>query len=182
MVWRVRTEFVGVQGAPWLSTMLFGTVNSAQQSVNAVGAFWSAVDAAIATAVTWRTLPDVDEIDVDGNLIGVESTTVQTAGGALAGDRLPHATQALITWRTGAIIGGRELKGRTFIPGIGESHNSADGTLSSGLISILQAAGDALIADVNSAFTIWSPTHAQVRLATVASVRDQWAVLRSRRD
>lgn len=181
-LWRVRTEFVGVQGSPWLSTMYFGTVNSAAQSVNAVGVFWTAVDNAISSAVTWRTLADVDEIDVGGNLIGIASVTPQTGTGGAAGDRLPPATQGLITWRTGSIIGGRELKGRTFVPGIVENNSDAAGTPVAGVITILQNAADALIADVNSALTIWSRQHAQVRLAAVASVSDKWAVLRSRRD
>lgn len=182
MVWRVRTEFVGVQGSPWLSTLTFGTVNSAQQSVNAMGVFWQAVDNLMHPDVTWRTLPDVDEIGVGGELIGVESTTPVTGAGTASGDRLPAVVQALVTWRTGAIIGGRELKGRTFIPGIVEAQNTADGTLVSGAITVLQNAADALIADVNSALSVWSPTHGEVRLATVAAVRDQWFVLRSRRD
>lgn len=181
-LWRVRTEFRGVQGTPWLSTMMFGTVNSAQQSVNAVGVFWNALDARMVNTITWRTLNDVEEVGVGGELIGVTQTTPVTSVGQLAQDPLPWATQGLIRWRTGAIIGGRELKGRTFIPGLSELDNGAQGDPAGTLLTTIQNAADALIADVNSAFSVWSRRHGQVRLATVGSAIDKWAVLRSRRD
>lgn len=178
---RVRTEFTGIQGSPWLSTMYFGTVGSAADAVAAVGTFWTAVQGLMNNSVNWATLPEVEEIGVDGTLIGIESTTPETGSGGSATDVLPPMTQALVRWRTGAVFGNRELRGRTFIPGLTESA-AVDGNLDPTDAATIQTAAAALIADIDSALVIWSREHAQQILVATASVWSQFASLRSRRD
>ena len=180
--WRVRTVFTGVQGSPWLSTLYFGTSGTAADAVTAVGVFWSAVDGLMASTVNWTTEADVEEIGVGGDLISVDQTTPAAgSGSATASTLLPPATQGLIRWRTGAVFGNRELKGRTFIPGLTEG-DSTDGLLTSASRTTIQNAASALIADVNSALIVWSRRYAQQILVATATVPEQFAVLRSRRD
>jgi hypothetical protein len=170
-----------VQGAPWLNTLYFGTAGTAANAVAAVGAFWGAVDAFIANDISWATLPDVDEIGVDGSLTGIDSVTPATGTGTDTAEMLPFASQVSIRWRTGAVIGGRELKGKTYIPGLCTA-SLDDGLLDSGAQAAIQTAADNLIGDVNSSFVIWSRVHAQQLLVAAATVDSDFAVLRSRRD
>jgi hypothetical protein len=163
-----------------MSTLYFGTASPAADAVSAVGTFWGTLDNLMYNQVDWATVAEVEEIGVGGELLGLESTTPETGTGSLAGDPLPWSTQGLIRWRTGAIIAGRELRGRTFVPGAMEA--ASDGNPTATFQANMQSAADALITDVNSELVIWSRTHGETRLVAVAGVWNQWSVQRSRRD
>ena len=182
-MYRIRTEFSGMQGAPWLSTMFFQEGGgTAQQAVTAVGVFWGAVDARIDTEVNWTTLADVETVEqTTGDVTAVTSTTPATGTGGEATSSLPPATQGLVRWRTGQYIAGREVRGRTFIPGlvIGTDDN---GQVISTYMTTVNNAAAALIADANSALTIWSRANNLERVVTSGTMWAQYAVLRSRRD
>jgi hypothetical protein len=188
-MYRVRTVFEGFQGTPWLSTLFFDeNGGTAQQAANAAGAFWGAADALMDNEVNWRTEPDVAEIDaITGQLESVSSTTPVIGSGALTTLMLPVATQALVRWRTGIIVGDRELRGRTFVPGLGTASND-NGVLLAASQTTLQTAAAALIADANSVLVIWhrptSPGASDGQAASVltANVWGQFATMRSRRD
>jgi hypothetical protein len=96
---------------------------------------------------------------------------------------MAFATQGLIRWRTGVFIAGRELRGRTFIPGATESR-SANGRPDSTYITTAETAAQDLLdnAALGAALVVYSVTHRQVELVQSRSVWGQWAVLRSRRD
>lgn len=186
-IFQVRTEFSGTSGTPYLNTLYFDSaVGSAQQCVDAVGAFWGAVDAQCHQDLSWVTEADVEEInEVTGQPQTINSTTPASGSGALTGDILPTANQALVAWTTSNFINGRRVRGRTFIPAIPEV-NAVGGLLATTARNAIQTAADALISDINTQFVIWhrpvlgaggdSPT------VQTASVRSQFAVLRSRRD
>jgi len=188
-MFRVRTVFTGVPGTPWLSTMYFNdTGGTAQQAANAAGGYWGAIDALMGSQVDWATEADVSVINaVTGTLEGVESTTPLTGLGALATELIGFATQALCRWRTGTVVNGRNLRGRTFIPGL-TTTSADDGQLISGHRVAIAAAAAALIADANSELVIWhrpNPDTGSLGLAAPVVTGTAWtefAVMRSRRD
>jgi hypothetical protein len=188
-MYRVRTVFEGFQGTPWLNTLYFDADGgTAQQAATAAGTFWGAVDALMDNEVTWRTEPDVPTINPGtGNLETVTSTTPVTGAGALSTIMLPVATQGLIRWRTGIIVGDRELRGRTFVPGLGTASND-NGILLAASQTTMQTAAAALISDANSTLVVWhrpsSPGASDGTNASVltANVWGQFATMRSRRD
>lgn len=187
-MYRVRTVFDGMQGAPWLNTLYFDQGGgTAQQAVTAVGNFWGAVDALIDSEVNWRTEADVTDINpLTGQPTSVIQTTPVTGTGAAVGDALPVATQALVRWRTGFFSNGRERRGRTFVPALVEASGD-NGKLLAASQTTIQTAAAALIADVNSILVVWSrpdlPTlNGGFSAVTASSVWEQFAVLRSRRD
>jgi hypothetical protein len=104
------------------------------------------------------------------------------------GEPLPPATQTLIQWHTGHFRRGRELHGRTFIPGMTEDH-STSGVPATGWHNICQAAADGI---KGSGLIIWGRPipavdgHAAVNgdfaSTSTAAVWSRFAVLRSRRD
>lgn len=188
-VYRVRVVFENIQGSPWLATHYFSEAGgSAAQAVTTVSTFWGAVDNVMGTAAQWRTEPDVSLIDAtNGHLTGVVATTPGTGAGGLAADLVPIVSQGLVRWRTGQIVGDRELRGRTFIPALTETANSANGDLAAATNATILAAANAYIADANSIPHIWhrpDPGASNGTSAAVltASVWNLWATMRSRRD
>lgn len=182
-MYRVRTEFNGLVGAPWISTMYFSDGGgSAAQAVAAVGTFWGSVDNVMDSEVDWRTLPDVETVDeATGNVTAVTQVTPVTGSGSLAAEALPIATQGLIRWRTGVYVSGREIRGRTFIPGLTETAND-NGAPSAAVIGVLGTAGATLVSDANSVLVIWSRKNATAPPVVTTSTWGSFAVLRSRRD
>lgn len=181
---RIRTIFSGVQGSPWVSTMFFGGTEDQTAANNAnaaVGVFWNAVDTLMDTSVVWTTSSEVARIGLDGAQTGLFAVTPVASQGQSVADALPWATQAVIKWRTGSFLGGRELRGRTFVPGLTEA-TASEGSPSVGTVNTINAAAAALIADANSEFLVWSRRYAASSQASSGSTWTQWGVMRSRRD
>lgn len=183
MLYRVRTIFTGVQGSPWLNTLTFlETGGTPQQAVTAAGAFWGAVDVLMPSTIDWTTEADVPTLSAGGVLEEVTTTTPATgSGGAGAGELLPRVSQGLVRWRTGTIIAGRELRGRTFVPGLADASND-NGTVLAASRSTINTAAAALIADANSSFGVWSKRHGVVLSTTTGTTATEFAALTSRRD
>lgn len=182
-MYRVRTVFTGIQGSPWLSTMYFDSLGAgtAQQAVSAVGTFWGALDNFMGAGVAWATEADVADINsTTGQPEDVTSTTPSTGAGSGGADLLPAATQGLIQWRTGVFANGREVRGRTFIPGLMET--ASTGGPSGTFASAAPTAAAALIADANSTLIIWSRANSSFAPVTSGTLWTSFAVLRSRRD
>lgn len=184
---QVRTEFTGVQGTPYLNTLYFDAAGGTpQQAVDAVGTYWGDVDAQMTNEISWATDSEVEEInEATGTIVDIHGTTPASGGGALTDDILPPSSQALVAWTTSTFIGGRRLRGRSFIPGVTEA-NSVDGILASVAFIAFSNAADALVADTSSTLVVWhrpvSGAGGQFGAVTSASQRQQFAVLRSRRD
>jgi len=182
---RVRTLFVGPSGTPWLNTMYFQHVTEDQAAANAavaaVGAFWGAVDLRISTSVSWATEVDVVKMDVNGVQELSFAVTPATGTGAATGDMLPAVTQGLLRWRTGTFINGREVRGRTFIPGLSEAQATL-GVMDSACAGTINTAAAALIADANSTLIIWSRLLTLSSTVSSGTAWNSFAVLRSRRD
>lgn len=188
-MFRVRTVFTGVQGTPWLSTMYFDeSAGTAQNAATAVGAFWAEVDGQLSNLVNWQTEADVSLIDTDtGVLQGVISTSPVNGSGSLSTEALGWVTQGLIRWRTGSIINGRSLRGRTFIPGL-TSTGLDDGQMSAIQQGVLNTAASNLISSINATLQIWhrpNPVGSSTGDAGDVLTGTTWpsyAELRTRRD
>lgn len=91
---------------------------------------------------------------------------------------LPPATQMLIEWKTTAVAGTRRLRGRTFLGGLTEDHNS-NGVPASTHADTVEALAASLSAE---SMGIYSPTHHIAAGPSATLVWNRFAVLRSRRD
>lgn len=182
-MYRVRTTFSGGAGAPYLSTFYFNVIGglTAANANAATGAFWTAVKPYIMSSTIYATDAEVAEIDIaTGEVTGLVPVTPATGTGGATGDDLPTMTQGLVRWRTGTFVGGREVRGRTFLPSMGEV-NSTTGVPIAAIKTAVNTAAAALIADANSDFVIYSKTHRDAVPVVSGSMWTQWAVLRSRR-
>jgi len=183
-VYRVRTNITGPAGAPWLSTMYFDVVGglTAANANAAVGTFWTAIRAHIATGTSIATEAEVGDIDIaTGELTGLFPVTPVVTTGSGATDALPFATQGLLRWRTGVFVGGREVRGRTFLPAPIEG-DSVVGIPSATYISNINSAAATLLGSAVADLMIYSKKNRDAVPALSGSVWNKWAVLRSRRD
>lgn len=183
MVHRVRVALGGaVVAGGGLSTFYFvGASGDEALMVDAVGDFWDAIAPQITSNVTYATEPDVDELDtVTGTLLGSAAVTPRTGAGTSAEEALPWATQGLLRLRTGAVVGGRELRGRLFIPGLTEG-KSLGGKPTAAVITAINSAAATFAARGDVAWHVWSRTHGASADVVTATMWDNFAVLRSRR-
>ena len=181
---RVTTEMTGLGGGPFFSQMHFDgdTQTQADAAADAVWDFWQAVFTSMAAGLTLTVQHEVISFDLSsGNPIGVFATSEAPMTSSGGGDALPWGTQGLIRWRTGAFVGGHEIRGRTFIPALTEGHNTA-GRPASTLITILNNAASALISDATCELLVYSPTKSATATVVTGTAWSEWAQLRSRRD
>lgn len=122
--------------------------------------------------------------DSTGTLTGTWTDSVGRGGtGAGSGEPLPDADQALVRWNTSAIINGRFLHGRTFIPGVSNG-NTQGGNLASAVITAWQTLVNSFIAS-GAGLVVWHRPIQGVggshEAVSTASIWSELAVLRRRR-
>jgi hypothetical protein len=148
----------------------------------AVGTFLGAIDLDWNENCSWKIQDIVDEIDpVTGNILSSSSVTGATGEGSASQDPVPPATQLLIQLRTGVRVGGREIRGRMFIPFWNEGVNTNQGRPDNAVVASVQGAMTALIDDGSTDLVVWSRKNGRWEDVVAVSVWDQWAVLRDRR-
>lgn len=182
-LYRIKTVFTGVAGSPYYNTLYFlGSAGSASQAAADVAGFWGTVDGFIKNSLTWDIDTDVEVIESStGNIVSVVGVSPASGTGGDSGDMLPPATQALIRWRTGDFVGGREIRGKTFVPAITENQSTA-GQPAGTLITALENAAAALVGSPNAQLVVYSRKNKAFATVSSGSAWGQFAVLRSRRD
>jgi len=181
----LQTVWTGVAGSPYYTTLraFSGNDLTAEAFSDAWDTCLTARNVDFPTALTANIQAELRLIDsVTGTLVGTEATTGNTVTGASSGDSLPRASQGLIRWSTPAIVAGRRLRGRTFLPCIIESFNTAGGKVDASLVAAWREVLDEFITDCQGELCVWSPTHGSVANVSGADLWDEWAVMRSRRD
>lgn len=182
---RVRCEWSGAPVVgPGLTTFYFNEVTEGFAAD--VSTFFQAIDAYIPIGVTIAVPSSGDLIDVaTGDLTGTWSDPATGPGVGAGFGAYPAGVGARIRWSTGGIVGGRRVRGSTFICPIVNSGFGVDGTLDNTVRENLEAAGQALVAASASEFVIWSrPTTARPGAASeivAATCPDKVSWLRSRR-
>lgn len=182
LMYRVRTSITGSPGGAELSTMFFdASTGTRQDAADAVRAFWLTLAGRIKSGVTATVEPDVYTVDAaTGHATASGTTSTAAVLGTASGELLPNASQGLARWHTGVFISGRELQGRTFIPGAVTGDNVA-GAPGPTYKTTLQTAITNLSSSGPITFGIYSRKNGVFYEATSGSPWTQWAVLRSRR-
>jgi hypothetical protein len=193
-LYRVRTVITpGSGAAPMLATH-YWTDNSLAPAVAAlemtarVRAFWNYMAGQVNAGNTFQVDGQVDTFDpATGSLTGsVGVTTPAVVNGTGSGDELPRQTQLLIRYNTGAIVNGRRLKGRTFVPLLTEAANSL-GLPNISIVNVGNAAAILLGTTITSVVSqsVWHRPNLSgaggSAPVTSRSVSNQWASQRSRR-
>lgn len=163
----------------------------ATESVARVRAAYAALAAIIGGGSTYTPNLLVDEIDENTGAIVNQVTAAAPAALSFTGvgNFLPLQTQALVQYQTALFIGGRRVRGRTYIPGFTASQSSAGGNLIAGATTALGNFNTALGATIVTATNqrVWhrpSRTTGTGGLSAVVATRTaspSFAVMRSRR-
>jgi hypothetical protein len=181
-LYRVRTAITGGAGGPMLAThfyLLSG--GTAQHAADASRGFWQDARTYIYSGYSMQVEPLVYTIDsTSGAAIGVTATSSTVVTGSDSGDPLPGLVQGLASWHTGAFVSGREVIGRTFIPGPTESQSVA-GIPSSNYLATMTTAAFNWASATLSAPVVFSRAHHVAEVVTGSNIGTSWATLKSRR-
>lgn len=184
-MYRITTQFDGLAAnGGGVNHLYFDQgAGTGAQAHAAVAAFWNAAKTYVSNTTTMTVLGEIELVDnATGQVEAVESTDQVSIAGAGAGNLASPVLQCLIRWRTGVFVNGRELRGRTFVPGVQTNSLSAGGTVAATTVSGLNNAGGSLIGAANADLVVWSKTHGMFETVTSASTWSKFATLRSRRD
>lgn len=182
---RVRTQFDGPIGAPWLSTMYFvgdDTSSGATAAVGKVGDFWAACDDSMTNQLTWATLGTVELLSPAGVLLGSFSAAVRSGAGIQSVQVAPRSSQMEIRWETGVFRAGRRIFGKTYLPGNVTGNLSASGDWNTAFVTATQGRANALRLGPVPQLAVWSKKNSTVDVVTGGVALPRVAVLRSRRD
>nr|CRY96866.1 hypothetical protein [uncultured prokaryote] len=131
MAFRVETIINGLQGSPYYNRLHYGSDEfdgeiGAEGAADAVRSLWAAIAAVMHNQSVIQVQPEVAQVDDNsGETVAVFITDQAPIAGALSTERLPSSQQILAQHRTGVYVGGREVRGRTFVPGVTESANDS---------------------------------------------------------
>lgn len=153
----------------------------------AILAAYDAVKANIPNNVT-MTIPNTGEVieDTTGELLSVWTGS---GGGTVTGTASPAQAAgvgACVSWRTGGIVDGRRLRGRTFLVPYAASQYDQDGTLIPNAVTFTNAFVTQLMA--SGPLAVWHrPTtvggsDGNSYGVVIGTARDKVAFLSSRRD
>lgn len=186
-MYRVVTEWTGLPGMPAYTNLHFeggSDPAEAQAVADLVEALWTSLNPIVNTAATALVLPDVQQIDPASgavlNSYGVTTAPVEMNG---SGNLQPFASQGLVRLRTNSYVGGREVRGRVFMPGTMDT-SDLNGTPNPVYTNALVTAFSLLVTDaaeLSTPLVVWSPTRGVNAAVQTVSAWNQWAVLRSRR-
>lgn len=165
--------------------MHFADAATLAEIYSALDGFVTVVDSALGSDVSVAIDPEVLTLNtVTGALESGESGTPPLAVAGLGGTTIvPNAVQGLIRWRTTAVVGGRFLRGRTYIPGMSQTTVFASGVMNTNGSGPLNAGAAALIA--TGLFGVWHRPEGGAggvfAPATSSGVWREFAVQRRRR-
>lgn len=181
----IVTDWVTPAGTGMATVMYFAPSTTVTIQRSFLNTFWNSIRGLQSTGTTFTIRTTGRELDeTTGALTGAWSEpTVFVASGAGGSIPVPDATQALIQWRTGVIVGSRFVRGRTFLPGLASGNLQGGNLIPSGA-SVILAAATALAAS-SADLRVWhrpiSGSGGSSQKVTSATVWNEFAVLRRRR-
>jgi hypothetical protein len=140
---KVICDWTGLPGMPGVS-VFYSTAGS--DPTGDLVTFFNAIKALFPTGLSWTVPPAGDTIDdttgtLNGSWSGVGAAVVASSAGTPS---YSTGVGGMINWRTGGIVNGRRLRGRTFLTSISGAYYNTNGTVSATFLSTVGAAATAL--------------------------------------
>ena len=174
----------GLTGLPGVSVI--HSLDSVSGALAAIRAFFLASQSVFPSGLSFSFPNSGDVFDsATGALTGGWSDTAVAdvpASGAVA---YAAGVGCFVKWNTGAIVGGRRLRGKTFLAPLGNDRFDGQGTIVAGSVTTMQNAANTLVA--TGVMNVWhrpsSPgaSDGALHVVTSATVPDKVTALRSRR-
>lgn len=180
---KIVTTFTGGPAGDWLTVFRIDRLlgGNAQTSIDIVRDFWTALANDMSSSLSILVHGDVEILDpITGLPTGVDSASSRTVSPSNGSDPLPWQTQGIILWNSGVWIGGRQVRGRTFVPGWTEQSNT-NGLPTTGAMVALNAAANVIANATTGVPAIYSRKHNNTFPIASATVNQKWSVLRTRR-
>jgi hypothetical protein len=115
-----------------------------------------------------------------GQTQAVQSYTGFTKAGTWGTAEIVRGACVVLQWRTNVYLGGREVRGRSFISGLGAIEDNV-GNVSSTALAVFESAADTYASEFTQA-AVWSPTNGQGVNILTGTVRPSFGLMRTRRD
>lgn len=182
---RIRVLWTGGVGGPWISNLYTSSSNT-QANVDAfrdaVNTLLNTYRSLMASGVT-ITSSSADEMDLSGTLLSNRpfTTPINLASNG-TGNWLPRECQALAQFRTGIYVGGREVRGRMYLPQPTVGQATAGGDPSTAFQSTMNTALTTYRTTPVSPPCVWSKAHGVISPIQTAVIAPYFAVQRRRRD
>lgn len=192
-LFKTTNIWAGASGLPGFTNLFFlvdGVDIAADilATADAAHDFFEDIASMLPTTVTITTQPVIEQINVATGIletVWAVSPAPGVVGGGMTGQG-PSPAGACVSWQTGEVHDGRQVRGRTFLVPLGAAAFQSDGTLASGAVTAFNAAAVGLIGAPDTTFAIWARPKTDVPgeafPAVTGTCRDQVAILRSRRD
>lgn len=184
---KTETVWSGVAGAPYYTALYFlGESEEQAESAHAATVeLWQAIVAYYRADMTATVQPEVSVVDP---ATGLTTATFLEASVPVVGSGSPPyqplVIQGLLRLRTGTYVGGREIRGKIFLPGTGDSQDN-NGVPAADYQGTITTLFNAFLADtlaLGIPLQVWSRAGGVSASVQAGSVWNQWAILRSRRD
>lgn len=157
-------------------------LSEAQNAADAATAWWDEINDRFANAQSMRVDPEVHLVDEStGQTIGTTTVTTASVAGTAGAVQVPQPSMVLVRWRTGAFVNGREIRGRTFLPGLSSAEVTSGGEVSANTITDVNNSVTFILADTPD-LAVYSPSYATASAVTSGSCWNEFAVMRSRRE
>jgi len=181
---RIEVVWAGLTGLPGVTVI--HSLDSVSGALAAIRAFFNSISGVFPTGLTW-SFPNSGDVfeSTTGVLTGGWSDTAVSNVTGAGVSTYAAGTGAFVRWQTGAIVGGRRLRGRTFLAPMDKDSYDASGTIVDSRVTTMQTAANTLVA--TGTMNVWHrPTtpggsDGALHVVTAATVADQVTALRSRR-
>ena len=177
---RVRVGWSGWAGGPGVSTFLFESAGAPPLvDLRTMYAAWAPI---IPTGITLQIENTGQTIASEtGQAVGAWSAGAQTAIACTGAGGYAAPAGCYVSWRTGVFLGGREIRGKTFIVPLVAGAYDGTGTILDQNRQAVENAAKAFIATGGSTMRIYNRSQFGFGGVTSATVPDKVVVLTSRR-
>lgn len=182
---RHRTVWTGFVGGPGVTTLYWS--DAAGPNLTAWNLFLDTIKSRFPTVVTWQSQSSGDRLDDStGAIIGSWSGSVQAPITGTSGGAYSAPSGAVVNWRTAGIVGGKRVRGRSFLVPLSGAQYDSDGTIVAAALTAMRTALTTFIGSAAADLRVWhrpvGGSGGSQHVVTNADIPDKSCVLRSRRD
>lgn len=180
---RVQVVTTGYNGSPGYNTFVTGESDPVEIAAWAVDVdtLWDELESVLANGTVWTRSGQIEVFNPsNGQTIGLVSGSPSSGIGTWGTAKAPGGTALLLQWRTGEYVNGREVRGRSFLSGIGDFGDTT-GAVPTSIITDVQNAMDNYLSNTNGA-SVYSPTAGDTYAIASGNCWNKFGLIRSRRD